>query len=108
MRIKDEDLRVIQETVHHLVSPLTQKYSLYLFGSRVFDHLKGGDIDLLLLIPEKDFLKVFDVKFKILASIKMKIGDQKIDFVIKNFEESKTCPFVVSVLKEAIAIKQLV
>ena len=52
--------------------------SIYLFGSRVDDSKKGGDIDLFLEIEENPNLSQ---KIKFLAKLKMKIGEQKIDVV---------------------------
>ena len=52
---------------------------IYLFGSRVDDNLKGGDIDLYLVVDKK--LQSFDNKLKFLAKIKRKLGEQKIDIV---------------------------
>ncbi len=61
------------------------KGDIYLFGSRVDDIKKGGDIDLYLDIPNHDNL--FDKKIKFLSRIKRELGDQKIDIV---FNKDKT------------------
>ena len=53
--------------------------SLYLFGSRVDDRLKGGDIDL--FIETNDKSDLFEKKLKFLARVKRAIGDQRIDVV---------------------------
>ena len=53
--------------------------SLYLFGSRVDDRLKGGDIDL--FIETNDKSDLFEKKIKFLALVKRAIGDQRIDVV---------------------------
>ncbi|WP_457743703.1 nucleotidyltransferase domain-containing protein [Sulfurimonas sp.] len=52
---------------------------IYLFGSRVDDSKKGGDIDLYLVV--QDHHKLFEKKIKFLSRIKREIGDQKIDIV---------------------------
>ena len=52
---------------------------VYLFGSRVDDSKKGGDIDLYLVI--NDHSKLFEKKLKFLSRIKRELGDQKIDVV---------------------------
>ena len=52
--------------------------NIYLFGSRVDDSKRGGDIDLYL---EIDRPPLFDDKLKFLAKLKRVIGDQKIDVV---------------------------
>ena len=52
---------------------------IYLFGSRVDDTKKGGDIDLYLIVT--NHLNLFKKKIKFLAKIKKKLGEQKIDVV---------------------------
>lgn len=53
---------------------------IYLFGSRVDDAKKGGDIDLYIISDQKENL--FEKKIEFLVSLKEKIGDQKIDVII--------------------------
>ena len=53
---------------------------IYLFGSRVDDTKKGGDIDLYIISDQKENL--FEKKIEFLVSLKEKIGDQKIDVII--------------------------
>lgn len=52
---------------------------IYLFGSRVDDTKKGGDIDLYLVVKNHDNL--FQRKIKFLSRIKRELGEQKIDVV---------------------------
>ena len=53
---------------------------IYLFGSRVDDTKKGGDIDLYIQTDNKENL--VEKKIEFLVELKRKIGDQKIDVVI--------------------------
>jgi len=57
---------------------------IYLFGSRVDDSKKGGDIDLYLKVENHNNL--FEKKIKFLSRVKRVLGDQKIDIV---FNEDK-------------------
>ena len=59
--------------------------TIYLFGSRVDDTKKGGDIDLYIEIEDKSNL--FEKKIKFLSKLKQKIENQKIDVV---FNEDRT------------------
>jgi predicted nucleotidyltransferase len=52
---------------------------IYLFGSRVDDDARGGDIDLYL--DTKEIENLFQKKIQFLAKIKREIGEQKIDVV---------------------------
>lgn len=57
-----------------------EKGELYLFGSRVNDTRKGGDIDLYIVADHRDRLGEKRIEF--LTQIKRHIGDQRIDLVI--------------------------
>jgi predicted nucleotidyltransferase len=57
--------------------------TIYLFGSRVDDSKKGGDIDL--WIESAHDPELFTKKISFLARLKRRIGDRKIDVV---FSES--------------------
>lgn len=59
---------------------------IYLFGSRVDDSKKGGDIDLYLVL--KEHTNLFDKKIKFLSRVKRELGEQKID-VIFNTDSSR-------------------
>jgi predicted nucleotidyltransferase len=74
---------------------------LLLFGSRVDDSKKGGDIDLALVgFIDSQVLDLRKIDYKIVAAIKSSkaIGDQRVDLKIINQTES-------SVRKQALKIK---
>jgi len=52
---------------------------IFLFGSRVDDTKKGGDIDLYLVL--NDQTNLFEKKIKFLSRIKKELGEQKIDII---------------------------
>ena len=60
---------------------------LMLFGSRVDDTKKGGDIDL--YIETTDVDTSFDKKIKLLTALNLALGEQKIDLVVNNFTKEK-------------------
>ena len=59
--------------------------AVFLFGSRVDDSKKGGDIDLFSRTANKDGL--FEKKIRFLARLKRRIGEQKIDVVFNEDED---------------------
>jgi predicted nucleotidyltransferase len=68
-----------QETIKKYFKEFFEKGEVYLFGSRVDDNKKGGDIDLYFVLEEHSNL--FEKKLKFLARVKREIGEQKIDIV---------------------------
>ena len=92
MRLKPEIKIFIKETAHKLL-PNTE---LYLFGSRLNDQERGGDIDILILSDQK-------VDKKILRQFRLdfykKFGWQKIDLV--NFTKNEKSTFKQLILTKA-------
>lgn len=75
MRLSAEAINVIQDAFLRVF----EKGDLYLFGSRIDDTRKGGDIDLYVVADHQKRLGEKRIDF--LAQIKHKIGDQRIDLV---------------------------
>ncbi len=73
--------------------------TIYLFGSRVDNAKKGGDIDLYIEIEDKSNL--FEKKIKFLSKLKQKIENQKIDVI---FNEDKTRLIEQEARKWAVAL----
>lgn len=74
--------------------------SVYLFGSRARDDLKGGDIDLLVLSDSISF----SAKLEVLIEIKSKIGEQKIDLKVIAPAKASMDPFAQSILPGAVRL----
>ena len=78
-------------------------FEILLCGSRVHDHLRGGDIDLFLVVPNpkaKEALR--KLREQILVELKDSIGDQKIDLTIATTDESAQKPIYGAMLKDSI------
>jgi predicted nucleotidyltransferase len=60
---------------------------IFLFGSRLNDRLKGGDIDVLILSNKMDFSAKNELKYKLL----LQMEEQKIDIIIAR---DRSDPFV--------------
>lgn len=54
----------------------------WLFGSRVDDQKRGGDIDLYIETSETDTNKIVTAKLAFLVALNRELGEQKIDVVI--------------------------
>ncbi len=79
MRLSNFEIKVIKDTFKKWFLG-TDK--LWLFGSRVDDQKKGGDIDLFIETQIEDILEIQNKKIAFLVDLKKQIGDQKIDIVI--------------------------
>jgi predicted nucleotidyltransferase len=88
-RLSKYEIDNILETIH----AIDAEAEVYLFGSRVDSALKGGDIDLLIV---SSLLKFTD-KISILVTLEEKLGDQKIDVIIKDPKTSD--PFILGLNK---------
>ncbi|MGZ8256389.1 MAG: nucleotidyltransferase domain-containing protein [Gallionella sp.] len=74
MRLMPEEQLAISAAIHQA----DVDAAIYLFGSRVDDAAKGGDIDLLVLSQKIDLM----AKLHILAQLHQKLGARKIDLAI--------------------------
>jgi len=81
-------MRLSSEIQHQLIACLKQyfgnKAHLYLFGSRVDDNKKGGDIDLFLETDQKVSLQT-EIDF--LKTVYSRITQRKIDLIIYSPEK---------------------
>jgi predicted nucleotidyltransferase len=76
MRLSKKEI----ETIKQVFLEVFKSGEIYLFGRRLDDTKRGGDIDLFVKTNYKD--KILDKKISFLSLLKQKIGDQKIDVVI--------------------------
>jgi len=88
MRLTKEQVNLIKSSV---VKVLGQRARVYLFGSRVDDFRRGGDIDLL-IIPGKGLNadEILDARLKIRAVLYRSLGERKIDIVFQLPEKPAT------------------
>ncbi len=82
-----------------LITEHLPKSDVYLFGSRVDESKKGGDIDILILSDRE--LKRKEKALIEFAFFK-KFGEQKLDLVSYRYDEK--CPFKEVALEEAISL----
>lgn len=54
----------------------------WLFGSRVDDNKRGGDIDLYIETSETDVTNIVNAKLAFLVTLTRQLGEQKIDVVV--------------------------
>jgi uncharacterized protein len=74
MRLTEEE----RAEITHSVAEHDPSAAIYLFGSRVDDSARGGDLDLLVLSKKINLWDQLDI----LADLHRKLGEQKIDLVV--------------------------
>ena len=94
MRLSAKEIKVLKDTL----KSMSDEAKIYLFGSRVDDAKKGGDIDLLVVsnkLTKKDLRKLRIEFFKY-------FGEQKIDIVLDDGSFSE--PFAWMIFKKAVLL----
>ncbi len=66
------------QAISHAIHQVDAEALIYLYGSRVDDHARGGDIDLLVLSSKIDLMKKLDI----LAQLHLSLGERKIDLSV--------------------------
>jgi len=94
MRLSTKEVSLLKKTLKNLSSDA----SLYLFGSRVDDKKRGGDIDL--LVVSKNFTKQQLRKFRI--EFFKEFGEQKLDIIVD--DGSFKNPFHKLIYQKAIRL----
>lgn len=90
------------------INLLAKKYfaddaEVYLFGSRVDDNQKGGDIDLFIGSKNTELLNL-EKKVLFLTELKKQIGDQKIDVVFDTVRTRARTAFYNSIVQHAVLL----
>ena len=82
MRLEKNEIEVIVATIDKIFN----RTEVFLFGSRLDDTKKGGDIDLFIIPKERTNL--FEKKIKVLAKLE-RLLHKPVDLIIhKNFERN--------------------
>ena len=80
MRLDNKTREIIKTEV---ASQLGTDARVRLFGSRVDDSQRGGDIDLL-IEPSHSLAKRIQIECQLAACLNMKLGGRKVDVLIKD------------------------
>ena len=95
MRLTDEKIRFLKSTILSILP----NAKVYLFGSRVDDSKKSGDIDILIIADRTlDFIEEGQIERQFFKHY----GAQKLDLV--SFKESDNAPFKAVALMNAIQL----
>jgi len=94
MRLTRDEIALLKQKL----TSLSKEAKLYLFGSRVDDSKRGGDIDVLVV---SSVLTQKDLRYLRLAFFKV-FGEQKLDIVLDN--GTFTNPFHKIILQKAVRL----
>ena len=95
MRLTDQQRSMIRTTVTEIFGAAA---NVWLFGSRVDDNKRGGDIDLLIETDQVDVDAIARSEITFLSKIQMKMGEQKID-VLLDYPSRKNRHPILSIAK---------
>ena len=96
MRLTDQQRAIIRATVAETFGAGAE---VWLFGSRVDDSKRGGDIDLLIETDQVDVDAITRAEIAFLTKIQMKLGEQKID-VLLDYPSRKMRPPIFAIAKQ--------
>lgn len=103
MRLKETEIKNILKGLLEY-SQMPESFELYLFGSRTIPNKKGGDIDLLLLVEQKDLDFVLLKKHYIITYLKKYIDEQRLDLTVLSKEKVSENSFYNSIQKDLILL----
>ena len=84
MRLTRQQAEAIRQAAHQAFGVGTD---VWLFGSRVDDNKRGGDIDLLLRPQQPD--QAMTRKLKLLRLLEQQLGERKIDILIETPDDPR-------------------
>ena len=98
MRLTPQQISIIKSTVRQT---LGDSAVVSLFGSRLDDSRKGGDIDLYIEGLPLSLSEQLDAKLRLLVQLKRQLGEQKIDIVFAPVPGQAPWPIHQSAMHQA-------
>ena len=89
MRLTPSQVETIRDTARRCFG---QDADVWLFGSRVDDTRRGGDIDLYIETDIDTPEASWDAERRVLGALYMALGEQKIDVVVKRRGDQRQLP----------------
>jgi len=99
-------MRLTQNQIYTITQTAKEHFGssakVYLFGSRVDDMKKGGDIDILIKSTDMALLTLKN-KMLFLVNLKLRMGDRQID-VVFDLKDSNSHVFLKSIKKRCLEL----
>jgi predicted nucleotidyltransferase len=96
MRLTEQQRAVIRTTVAKIFGPNAK---VWLFGSRVDDRQRGGDIDLFIKTDLTDVEAITRAEIALLTQLYRQLGEQKID-VLLDYPSQKIKPPIFAIAEQ--------
>jgi len=101
MRLTEKERKTI---AHLFLLHFGKNDHLWLFGSRVDDTKKGGDIDLYIETEEKNSRIALEKKLSFLNDLWSSLGEQKIDIVLNLTHDNFSLPIYQQAKSQGILL----
>ncbi len=99
MRLSPHQRDVIRRVTSDVASPFAK---VFLFGSRIHPELRGGDIDLLIELPQPHD-DCFALGIRIGAQIERQLGQQRLDILVAD-PRTPDSPVLVAARRDAVPV----
>ena len=94
-----------QELIHNTVmSFFGETAKVWLFGSRIDDSKRGGDIDLLIETKFTDLQEIMRTEISLLGKLQRQLGDQRIDILLDYPQRKKYSPIFEIARRQGILL----
>jgi len=103
MRVSTEQINIFNHYAHYYFGVDAE---IWLFGSRVDDHKRGGDYDFLIETALKNANKVVSQKIALLVKLQEtpEFEDEKVDIVIKRRDATFHTPIYDIAMNEGVRL----
>lgn len=105
MRLKPQERDAIAQAAHEVFAPGT---AVFLFGSRVDDSRRGGDIDLLIETPQAVApAELVELRTRFVSRLYRALDEQRIDIIMTAHEQHDPRPVVAAAKQTGILLAQV-
>ena len=94
MRLNSDEIEILKKSLKEL----DKDAQIFLFGSRIDDEKKGGDIDLLVISQKLNRKSIRHIKHRFFENF----GEQKIDIIIDNGQMRD--PFIKKIYNHSVIL----
>jgi hypothetical protein len=101
MRLNQRQIKTLKRLAAEIFGTQAK---LILFGSRIDDNRRGGDIDLYVTGVDQSLDQLADAKLNFLVKAKQALGEQRIDVVFSPASGQPTLPIHLEALRTGIPL----